>query len=214
MLPHLEPHLPGKRKILWDWNGTLLDDLRVCVEAIAEEMRLRGLEPVDEARYRELFGFPVRDYYAKLGFDFARHPFEEVGGAFLRRFHARLHECRLHPGRRETLEALQARGIRQSILSAAHEPALHAQVRGQGIEHLFERVYGLDDEHAAGKVERGRELMRDLGVDPRETLLVGDTDHDLEVGRALGVDVVLVADGHQNEERLRSRHDRVLASGT
>lgn len=207
---HLAPHLEGKRKIIWDWNGTLLNDLDVCVEAIAEEMRLRGMEPVSRERYRELFGFPVRDYYARLGFDFEREPFESIGGAFMRRFLARVTECDLHAGVRATLEGLRASGLRQSVLSAAQQTTLHQQLCHFGIQGYFERAYGLNDHHATSKVDRGRELIADLGVHPRDCLLVGDTDHDLEVGEALGVDVLLIASGHQTFERLSARHSRVV----
>ena len=52
--------------------------------------------------------------------------------------------------------------------------------------------------------------MAHVGIDPADSVIIGDTDHDLEVGDALGVDVILLADGHQNEERLRKTRATVI----
>ena len=57
------------KHIIWDWNGTLLDDTWLCVEGINQALIKRNLTPISEDRYREVFTFPVRDYYKKLGFD-------------------------------------------------------------------------------------------------------------------------------------------------
>ena len=71
--------------IIWDWNGTLLDDAWLCVDVMNGMLEERGmkLKTVDE--YRELFDFPVRDYYEKLGFNFKDEPFDKVGMEFITR---------------------------------------------------------------------------------------------------------------------------------
>jgi phosphoglycolate phosphatase len=70
----------------------------------------------------------------------------------------------------------------------------------------------LSDFHAAGKLERGKELLVQSRMPKETTLLIGDTDHDLEVGKALGIEVLLLADGHQSFSRLNAKHDRILKS--
>ncbi len=52
-----------------------------------------------------------------------------------------------------------------------------------------------------------------MDIDPGQLILVGDTDHDLEVGDALGIDVLLVTGGHQSHARLSKRHSRVGVRG-
>ena len=87
---------------------------------------------------------------------------------------------------------------------------LQKMVRGFQLEAVFDFVFGIDDTLGTSKVYRGHELLTMSGVDRDRTILVGDTDHDLEVGRTLGIPVVLVARGHQSTARLRSVHDTVL----
>jgi phosphoglycolate phosphatase len=75
-------------------------------------------------------------------------------------------------------------------------------------------VFGIGDRLAGSKVQRGHDLVRESGVPSTRTLLSGDTDHDLEVGQALGISVLLVIHGHQNAERLkRLHHDVIDVSG-
>ena len=68
------------KTILWDFNGTLLDDVNISLSAVNDLRRIlynyKGLS-LDE--YRQIFTFPVSDYYLKAGFDFQRHSFEKVG---------------------------------------------------------------------------------------------------------------------------------------
>ena len=69
---------PPISHIIWDWNGTLFDDANLCRDIINRMLHARGRATLDAQRYEEAFGFPVRDYYARIGFDFSEEPFELV----------------------------------------------------------------------------------------------------------------------------------------
>jgi phosphoglycolate phosphatase len=71
-------------------------------------------------------------------------------------------------------------------------------------------VFGIEDNRASSKLERGKQLMALSHIPRKDTILVGDTDHDLEVGNALGIEVILVDHGHQSFERLSAAHDKVV----
>jgi phosphoglycolate phosphatase len=208
----IEAHLGGKTRIIWDWNGTLLNDLELSVSSIGQVLRENGLPEISTDRHRETFGFPVREYYQRIGFDLGRLSFEELSRSFIERYSSRVLECDLYPGARELLSALQGRGVRQAVLSAAEEGHLRLQLGHCGILGYFDEVFGLSDTHAASKIERGQELIGRLDCPRGEILLIGDTDHDLEVARELDVDALLLGDGHQAYERLIARHSRVLRS--
>jgi phosphoglycolate phosphatase len=188
--------------VIWDWNGTLLDDADLCVEVMNVVLARRSLPPLTAHRYADRFRFPVRDYYADLGFDFERESFELIGTEFIAGYTAREASCGLRAEALATLDGLAARGLRQSVLSASEQQRLENQARRLEVHAHFEALVGLDDHYAAGKIEVGHAWMARSGVDPRRTLLVGDTDHDVEVARALGVRCVLVPSGHQSAERL------------
>ena len=75
---------PKKIKhIIWDWNGTLINDSWVFVELMNEELTIRNLPLINIKKYRQKFTFPVKKYYQNLGFDFNKEDFKKVGYNFI-----------------------------------------------------------------------------------------------------------------------------------
>jgi phosphoglycolate phosphatase len=197
--------------VIWDWNGTLLDDVHLTIEIMDWMLAPRGLPPLDVDRYHEVFGFPVRDYYERLGFDFEREPFEELAVEFISEYQRRWRECDLQGGARDTVSALAGAGVGQSVLSAMEQGLLHEHRDHFELGDL-EAFVGIDDHHGGSKLDHGLRRVAALGHDPSRVLLVGDTEHDHEVAQAMGVDCVLVEGGHASRTRLESRGARVLPS--
>ena len=198
----MNPDIRRYSHILWDWNGTLLDDAWLCVEVMNGMLNERNLLPLTLERYRNMFSFPVKDYYVKLGFDFEKEPFEKVGMDFMDLYNMRQGECRLHPESREIMRKIAQKGIPQSVLSAREENELRIEIKNEGIDHFFERICGLDDHYAHGKTDVGRRLIADLGLPVGKLLFIGDTLHDAEVAKELGIDCILIPEGHHSLERL------------
>ncbi|MCL2105241.1 MAG: HAD family hydrolase [Kiritimatiellaeota bacterium] len=198
------------RHLIWDWNGTLLDDTLASVNAINTMLARRGLACIDVPYYREVFGFPVIDFYRTINFPLAREDWDCVAREFHDLF---LQEpsMRLQDGAREALERIRRRGLPQSILSASEQGILDRMLDGFGIRAYFTDVFGVDNLHGASKLELGRGLLRKLALPPEHILLIGDTLHDAEVARALGVHCVLVAQGHQSAPRLEQSGMPVVA---
>ena len=175
--------------IVWDWNGTLLNDVVVCVEVVNELLRARHLEPLTLGRYYELFDFPVIEFYRKLGFDFQRESYPEMAREYIEQYTARLSQCRLQHHARQVLQKLQETGITQSVLSAYHQKKLQEAVTSFQLEPFFVRLIGLHNYSAAGKRENGKKWIAKLDTPKDKVLLVGDTAHDWEVAREMGVDL-------------------------
>ena len=83
------------KHIIWDWNGTLLDDAKLCVDIMNVVLSRRNMPVISLRQYQELFDFPVVDYYVKLGFDFEKESFEIVGTEFIDYYEERRHEANL-----------------------------------------------------------------------------------------------------------------------
>jgi len=184
----------------------------LCVEVMDGLLRARGLPGLTPDRYAGLFDFPVRDYYVRLGFDFARDPFEIVGAEFIRRYEGRRLECGLQPGARETIGALHAAGIGQSVLSAYRHDTLDQLLRHFGLRDRFEHVVGGDDIYAFGKREQGIALLRRIGLPAAAVVVIGDTVHDAEVAAAMGAGCRLIPCGHQTRAKLAATGARVVES--
>jgi phosphoglycolate phosphatase len=203
--------LVHKRHIIWDWNGTLLDDLEHNVATMNWLLAAEGLPAITVDHHRRHFGFPVREYYTKLGFDTSPQIFAALCERFNHQFHSGLDRCRLTPGAKEILQHLHRAGKQQSILSATEQNTLEISVHNFGIRHYFHHVFGIKDDQAASKLERGRTLISASGVHSDDTVIIGDTLHDVEVGKELDVDVILVDHGHQHADRLQAIHHKILS---
>lgn len=189
--------------ILWDWNGTLMDDGPFGLSIINGMLRARGLREPGAEEHRRLFDFPVRVYYERLGFDFTAEPFEKISTEFVEAYIGGARACPLREGARELLSDLRQGGYRQSILSASRQDYLEGFIAHYALEEQFEELLGIDSEHAPGKAGRGMQWIEGSQMDPARILLIGDTVHDAEVANSMGVDCWLIEGGHHHPERLR-----------
>ncbi len=192
------------KHIIWDWNGTLLDDAWLSIEVINELLDRRKLTRLTPESYEAVFDFPVQNYYARIGFDFDKEPFDIPAEEFILAYNERRCRCPLQTGAREQLEQFHRNGRVQSILSAYIHDLLMETVAHYGLSDYFDHISGLDNHYAASKVDLGLKLLEDAALDPHATVMVGDTVHDVEVAHAMGIDAVLVYSGHQSLPRLQA----------
>ena len=198
--------------IIWDWNGTLLDDLNLCLEIINNLLTKYDLPLLSSKDYLDIFGFPVKDYYRKIGFNFETLSFEVISTEFITAYENGRPNCKLMPGTLVTLETLSNIGYTQSILSASKRDFLTKAVQDYGIQDYFLAINGLDNHHAAGKLDLAQVFMKTQNLDPNTTLLIGDTLHDAEIAHDLGTDCWLIPNGHHSKQRLESAGVPILDS--
>ena len=200
------------KAIIWDWNGTLLDDTEICINGINKLLGARKLPLLDTGKYRDIFTFPVRDYYEKAGFDFSLEPFDIPAMQFIDFYRDNIIHARLFPEAVEILENFKERGFRQTVLSAMENGFLHQSIREKGIYEYFELIAGINDHFADSKTIQARMLMERMKVNPDQTTIIGDTIHDYEVAQEIGCRVLLIANGHQSAERLEKLDCHVINS--
>jgi phosphoglycolate phosphatase len=203
--------MPMPENILWDWNGTLLDDTDICLEGINRLLARRQLGLIDKHRYREIFTFPVRDYYKAAGFCFSKEPFEVPAEEFIVEYKQLLAKSGLFADVSRVLSWFEQAGTKQYIVSAMEQQALERSVSERGISHFFHRICGIENNLAFSKVYRGLELIETCKLDITKTIMVGDTLHDHEVAAELGVRIILVGRGHQSQRRLEQTGNTVLS---
>lgn len=187
--------------ILWDFNGTILDDVDTGIKSANTLLSRRGLNLLPDADcYRNVFCFPIIEYYRKLGFDFSRESFDDLAVEWVGEYLKNVKTAGLYPGVLETLKEIKRLGIYQAVLSATERSMLDAQLSDLGISELFNEVVGTDNIKACGKTDAGIEWAR--RTRPARALLIGDTDHDLHTARAMGADCILFSGGHQPRSAL------------
>ncbi|MCH7613825.1 MAG: HAD family hydrolase [Candidatus Marinimicrobia bacterium] len=198
------------KHIIWDWNGTLLNDRWLCVESINKTLQKRKLPTITEDRYLDIFCFPVEDYYKKLGFDFDKEPFAVSGTEFITNYNSKFHEPDLQEGVVDLLEFVQSKGLTQSILSAGKHDWVQDWVAYHGLEKYFINVLGINNHYASGKTDIGKAWINEMHYDPHEVLMIGDTLHDLDVAGEMGVECILIACGHTSRARLEATNAVVV----
>lgn len=193
------------KRIIWDWNGTLLDDFDISIDAINEMFEERKMPKfVDKDDYLKHFCFPIEKYYQNVGFDFSKEPYPVLAHEFIEKYNQKLQTCGLVKGIKDVLESFKNAGLNQMILSACEQKMLDRDVSRFCLEKYFEAVLGGGDIYAKGKVERALEWISDSKINISDTLFVGDTLHDYDTAMAIGADVLLVTYGHSNRQILSS----------
>jgi phosphoglycolate phosphatase len=193
-----------KSLVIWDWNGTLLNDTETCIASMNHMLARRGMPLLTQGRYKELFRFPVQEYYIDLGFNFKRESFELLSVEFISKYRDLQTGADLHAGAVELLDAFRQRKIKQVILSAMERKTLIGDVTARGIEGYFEEILGVDDHYAHGKAGIAADYLISTPFRADEILMLGDTLHDFEVASLLGCACILIAQGHHPFHRLQA----------
>ena len=189
--------------ILWDFNGTILDDLDAGIKSVNKLLSERGLPTVDShERYYEVFGFPIIDYYLRLGFDFDKEPYEVIAPLWVELYLENVKESPIFDDILPTVELFGKMGLSQTVLSATELEMLKKQLKLVDCLELFDEVLGIDNIYAASKVSLA-EGWREKNPNA-VPLMIGDTVHDAEVAERIGADCVLIARGHQSRKTLEN----------
>lgn len=189
--------------VVWDWNGTLFDDVPVSIETINELLRRHGYPLLrDAADYHSKFQFPIIQYYRNLGIDFDRTPFDAMAHEYMEIYHQKNVSCGLVAGAQQTLAGLQREGLSQVLLSASMQQHLEDQVGRFPIRPYFEQLLGISDIYAKSKAHIAVRFFEASGIDPETAVFVGDSIHDYEVAAECGAACVLYTGGHQPAEKL------------
>ena len=188
----------------------MIDDGWLFVKIMNKMLIKNHLAPISISQYRDLFSFPVKTYYEKLGFNFEHQSFEEAGNEFIDEYKEHRYDAELYSETELLLKILTEKGITNSILSAQHQTFLNDLTCHYNIDKYFLNIVGLDNHYAHSKVNNGIELIKKIDIDINKILMVGDTDHDFEVSQALGIDCILISHGHNSILRLKQTNAHIV----
>ena len=188
--------------IFWDFNGTILDDVQTGIDCANILLAKRGLKTIqDRNYYKEVFGFPIIDYYKRLGFDFEKESYHDIAVEWVNLYMEKVKSAKMNDGVTVILDKIKKLGVPQYILSATELNMLKTQLDMLGISEYFEEVTGLDNIHAGSKTELGRLFAEK--IKPVKALVIGDTSHDYETAMAMKADCILFTGGHMKRNVLK-----------
>ena len=190
------------KEIVWDWNGTLINDTSLCVDILNKLLSIYDQPLISIEYYRNNFSFPVSAFYKRISLPSSGKTFDDVSLFFISEYRLKWKECNLHQGVLQILKMIQQLGLRQSILSAGNQSDVELFVNHFKLDCFFNQVFGTNNIKAEGKIELGKKFITNSNLRPEEILLVGDTIHDLQVAKAIGCSVLLFSQGHNSNTQL------------
>lgn len=165
--------------VVWDWNGTLLDDLDVVIDSVNRSIARYGMDPIDVDAYRDHCRRPVRSFYDSL---FGRvvddMEWEDLNKTFHELYLGAVDQACLAPDAVTALEGLRAMGCSQSLLSMSTHSELKRLVDRHGIDGYFQLVSGLPSPSGDLKVGHLRAHLGAAGIVASEVVVIGDTPDD------------------------------------
>jgi len=204
--------IKNKKYIIFDWNGTLVDDAWIFVDILNVLLTVRGLNTITIEDYRNKFCFPIKLFYKNLGVDISKKSFLKLEKEFVIEYAKRMYQPQLFKNVPKLLSKLSNAGFGLSILSASNERVLCNLVNHYQLTNYFDYIVGVDNYGANGKVERGSSLLKKISCNKNEILMIGDTDYDYKVAIQLGLDVILISHGHQSTYKLSKLSNNVIGS--
>ena len=176
----------------------MLDDVEASLTTMNTVLQEYDRPALDDAdNYRATFGFPVREFYRRVGFE-DEEVFLDASRRSLELFPVHVADARPTRGADEALRRIADHGIRQVLISATTQDRLHEQVGPHDLADHFEDVLGIScGAENPSKLAVVAGWLRSSGLDPRDVVMVGDTNHDEQIAEALAVQFIRFSNGHQ-----------------
>ena len=188
--------------VLWDFNGTLINDVEACLHNMNNLLEKYSKKTIDLKTYRSVFTFPVVEYYKKVGIIESDEEFEPIAHEWMNGYYAMEKDLKVFDDTVDNLEMIHKMGLKQGVLSASSNKQLRRLLDKFRLTRYMDHILGLDDIYAKGKVEIGLEFIQQHHLYPEEIVLIGDTLHDYEVATKMGIQCILFSGGHQSYETL------------
>lgn len=202
-----------QKYIFLDFNGTVLDDVDLCLNLLNEMLSEKENKTVSLIDYKKIFDFPIIEYYKKAGFTFEGYTFEELANIFIVEYTRRNpSESSIFNDLEYFVNVLKEAEYKVVICSASKKVLLLDQLKDFKIDHLFDDVIALDNHYAASKLELAKEYVKNIDIDLENSYFIGDTTHDAVVGKACGLKVILIERGHQSKDILSKSQCTILDS--
>lgn len=198
--------------IIWDYNGTVIDDVDASVAAVNDMLYTRGLPPTTKQEYTSTVSLPLENYYKGLGIVDA-----DMGKLSLEfRMYCQKHDnlCRIFDGFYETVEFTKSLGMKNILMSSLYSVFLLSETEKYKITDCFDEIIGMSDTFVGSKYENAKNYIDKNNLDPQNILFVGDLINDAQTAKALGAQCILIPNGHNSKEKCESQGVTVVENIT
>lgn len=199
--------------VVFDWDGTLLDSagaIVACMQAAAIDL---GLPPPDEKTARQVIGLGLHDALSQAMPGVPASDYQRVAERYRYHYLSRDRELALFSGARELVEELSETGCLLGVATGKSRLGLNRALDTSGLKHLFHATRCADECSSKPAPDMLWEIMEELDTAPDQTLMIGDTTHDLQMARNAGVSALAVGYGAHSREHLQAEQPLGLFDG-
>ncbi len=188
--------------IVFDWDGTLMDSAAMIVASVQAAARDLGLAAPSEERARHIIGLGLGEALRHALPDLPEAHYPELVARYRHHYLSRDHELSLFPGAAELVQELAERGYRLGVATGKSRLGLNRALAQTGLDGFFHATRCADECHSKPHPQMLLELMETFGIAPEQTLMIGDTTHDLMMAQNAGAAAVAVSYGAHSHEDL------------
>ena len=189
------------KTIIWDFNGTIIDDVGAALSAVNDMLIKRSQPVIDLEKYQSAVDTPIWRFYETVFLEGTITPKEAVK-EFDEGYEKHLQPNPLMYGIVHLLEYFRSLGITQAIVSASHVDKVKNRLKELGIIEYFDAVLGRSDYMAEDKTYLAKDYFDTNNLKSSETVVIGDCVNDFDVAESLGCDCILNTKGHQGRREL------------
>lgn len=196
--------------LVFDFNGTLVDDIDICLELLNKMLKERNHDGnISKEKYFSIFTFPIIEYYRRAGFVFPEDDFDALAVEFHQDYENAFPLQKPFPDVIDVLNHFK-KNKRLIVLSATKQDQLEHELKILGIFEYFEEIIGIKDILGKSKINEAKDFFSREEIDPNDVVFIGDTLHDAEVAKEIGGHSILISRGHQNLETLQQSKDSLI----
>ncbi|HEX7387254.1 MAG TPA: HAD-IA family hydrolase [Castellaniella sp.] len=192
------------KAVIFDWDGTLMDSTHHITGSLIAACRDLGLHEPSPEEAGWVIGLSLQAALYRLVPELSADNADAFIACYKQHFQSLQHELHLFPGQEQLLQDLHTQGIILGVATGKSRRGLDAQIARLGLAPLFAATRCADEARGKPDPDMLEQLMRELNLEARDVLMVGDTAHDIQMAHAAGVDGLAVGYGAHAPEELKS----------
>lgn len=202
---------PKYKCVVWDWNGTIIDDIQASLLSVNDMLIRRDLPIINLQQYHSYLDTPIYKFYEHI-FNLDEIPFDVIQKEFNEGYNKHIKVNPLNTGATDIMKLLKNNGVKQLIVSSSHQCIVETGAEKLGVSRFMECISGSNDNFVGSKVERAISVISKITQDYSQVVVIGDTLHDCQLANEIGADCILLSTGHQSKEDLLTTNKPVINS--
>lgn len=190
--------------IVWDWDGTIANSTGMITQALVKAAEEVGLPTLDPKAASNIIGLGLKESIYALFGDIPATQAQELGARYTANYYDGESAIPLFEGAKETIIELNRRGFKLAVATGKGRRGLNLALQHCGLTNYFHATRTVDECFSKPHPQMLDELMDKLVITPERTLMIGDTNYDLQMAQNAGVSAVGVTFGAQAGEKLMS----------